>query len=107
MLIMVIRNKINVIRLCIASFVIFGSLSDYFNSYTDETIQAIAMCDKMGYCGIDRFRTHMLTTFIIAVIYMLFVILHMIKYKGKRFGIFISIVDFVILIDYFYTLLTI
>ena len=89
-------QKINIVRIIIALFVILGSLSDYVNSYTDDTIQKIATCDKMGYGGLYEYRLHMITDVIQATIYILLVFLiH--HHKNKQSELLLAIIDGIIL----------
>lgn len=101
------RNKLNIIRISIASIVIICSINDYVCSFINENIQIIATCDKLGYGDLSVFRTHMIISSIGSCIYILLVLLHMTRYRGELFRICLSIIDCIILCIYFKNLFTI
>lgn len=88
------------LRIIVALLVILSSVLDLIGSYTNETIQTIAQSDKMGYGGLNNFRTHMFECSLAALGYIGLVLLHMKKLHGKFMAGLIILIDAVILCFY-------
>lgn len=77
MLIMDINNRgyyiFNIVRISIAIFVLLVVINDFVCSFTDVTIQTIAISDKMGYGSLRAFRFHLFWISLQAVVYIFLV----------------------------------
>lgn len=98
-------NIINKVRICVAAFVILAAIYDFICSFTDVTIQTIALCDKMGYESLRDYRFHLIQISLQAVVYTSLVVLHMTKWKAKHFVALVASVDFVILSSHLFRML--
>ena len=101
---MEIKNQINVIRLSIAVFVIFGALYDFVSSFYDNTIQLIASSEKMGYNGLTDFRASAMIDVLLSILYVTVVFLHMKFWRGKFMTVFMSVIDLLIIVLYVLTI---
>lgn len=97
--------RFNVMRISIAVLVLLSAIHDFVFSFTDVTIQAIAISDKMGYESLKEFRFHMLLISLQAVVYTFLVILHITRWKEKHFVTLVASVDFVVLSSYLFRML--
>lgn len=88
---------LNKVRIFIAAITLLVAINDFVCSFTDVTIQTIAISDKMGYEGLKEYRFHLLMVCLQAVVYMSLVILHISRWKEKQFVVLFASLDFIIL----------
>lgn len=92
----------NIVRISIAIFVLLVVINDFVCSFTDVTIQTIAISDKMGYGSLRAFRFHSLWISLQAVVYMFLVVLHITRWGKKHIVALIASIDFLILFSYLF-----